>query len=159
MKNKIILQETPNSVWSDLLCKISARISASGSCRTTCARSLYADFLSKISFLMQDLCIRISCAKCPCQDLCIRMSAGPGRRSSLRIQKRNFTRSPRDGHALGNQNTQLYQHFARWTRTISAKGCTSKSENTTLPAFRAIDTKPADQSACPNRTRPLLPLP
>ena len=49
------------------------RISASGSCIATCARSLYADLLCKISLsgclqqdpvgpLAQDLCMRISCA-------------------------------------------------------------------------------------------------
>ena len=51
------------------------RISASGSCMTTCARSLYADLFCKISLsgclhqdpvglLVQNLCMRISCARC-----------------------------------------------------------------------------------------------
>ena len=89
------------------------------------------------------------------------------------INNHNFTSISRDGHArspqrvaLRNQKSQLYQHFARWTRTIpaegctskpknatllylhfvpttrtiSAEGCTSKSKNATLPAFHALDT-------------------
>ena len=62
------------------------------------------------------------------------------------IRNRNFTSISRDGHArspqrvaLWNQKAQLYMHSVRWTRTIPAEGCTSsKSENTTLRAFRAI---------------------
>ena len=81
------------------------------------------------------------------QDLSFRISAGPLAEDSL-----VYTHTP------------LYQHSARWTRTISAKGrtwkseiatllsfarwahtistesCTSKSEIATLPAFRAMDT-------------------
>ena len=63
---------------------VSARISASGSCRTSCARSLYEDLLSRISLscclhqdpvgpLAQDLCLRISCARSLCHDVCIRI--------------------------------------------------------------------------------------
>ena len=119
------------SVYEDLLCKMSGsrspqqdpvgllaqdlcmriscaylcvKISASGSCMTTYARSLYADLLCKISLsgclpqggvgpLVQDLCTRISSARSFFQDLCI----------------------------------SILRH------TISAKGCTSKSENATLP--------------------------
>ena len=62
----------------------SVRMSASRPGRTTCARSLYVDLLSKISLagslhqdpvgpLAQDLCMRISCARSLCQDLCIRV--------------------------------------------------------------------------------------
>ena len=58
---------------------LSVRMSAPGFCRTACARSLYADLLSKISLsgslhldpvipLVQDLCMRISCAY-----LCVRI--------------------------------------------------------------------------------------
>ena len=130
---------------------LSVMMSAAGSCRTTCARSLHQDLLCKISLsgsLHQDLC-RTTC-----------------RRPPSRLHKRNFTNIPCDGHApspqrvaLRSQKSQLYQHFARWThtmsadqksqlyqhfaqcaRTISAEGCTSKSEIATLPAFRAIDT-------------------
>ena len=35
---------------------------------------------------------------------------------------------------------RLYQHFVRWTRTISADGCTSKPKKAISPAFRALDT-------------------
>ena len=119
------------------------RTSASGSCMTTCARSLYADLLCKISLsgclhqdpvgpLAQDLCTRISCARSLFQDLC-RTTC---RRPPSRLHKRNFTSIPCDGHTpspqraiLGNQNSQLYQHFVPWTHTISAEGCTSKSKN------------------------------
>ena len=69
------------------------------------------------------------------------------RRLHFEIRNRNFTSISRDGHtrspqkvALRNQKSQLYQHFARWTHTISAEGCTSQSEIATLPAFRAMDT-------------------
>ena len=69
------------------------------------------------------------------------------RGSHLEIRNRNFTSISSDGHAgspqrvaLRNQKSQLYQHFARWTRTISAEGHTWKSEIATLPAFRAMDT-------------------
>ena len=86
------------------------------------------------------------------------------RRLHFEIRNRNFTIILRDGYtrslqrfALRNQKSQLYRHSARWThtplrnrnftcipametRTISAGGCTSKSETATLPAFRAIDT-------------------
>ena len=55
-------------------------ISVSGASRATCARSLYENFLRKVSVsrspqqdpvgaLVQDRCIRISCARCLCQDL------------------------------------------------------------------------------------------
>ena len=121
-----------SSLYADLLRKLSLRMSAAGSCRTTCARALHQDLLCKISLsgsLHQDLC-RTTCRRLP-----------------SRLHKRNFISIPRDGHApspqrvtLGNQKSQLYQHFARWTRTISAEGCTSKSEIATLPAFRAMDT-------------------
>ena len=54
--------------------------SASGSCMTTCARFLYAYLLCKISLpgclqqhplgpLVQDRCMRISCARFLCEDL------------------------------------------------------------------------------------------
>ena len=70
------------------------------------------------------------------------------RGSHLEVRNRNFTTSiSRDAHrrspqrvALRNQKSQLYLHSVRWTRTISAEGYTSKSEDTTLPAFRAINT-------------------
>ena len=64
------------------------------------------------------------------------------------IRKPNCTSIPRNGSArsprgvvLGNLKKQLYQHAALWARTISAEGCASKSENATLPAFRALDTR------------------
>ena len=121
------------SVCGSLVQGLSVRMSAAGSCRTTCARSLHQDLLCKISqtgSLRQDLC----------RTIC--------RRPSPRLHKRNFTSIPRDGHApslqsitLGNQKSQLYQHFARWTHTISAEGCTSTSEIATLPAFCTMDTR------------------
>ena len=59
---------------------VCVRISASGACRATCARSLYEVLLCKISVsrfpqqdsvgaVVQDRYMRISCAKCLCQDL------------------------------------------------------------------------------------------
>ena len=63
------------------------------------------------------------------------------------FRNRNFTSISRDGYArspqrvaLRNQKSQFYSYFVRWTRTISAEGCTSKSKIASLPAFRAIDT-------------------
>ena len=113
---------------------ISVMMSASGSCRTTCARSLYADLLCKISLsgcLQQD---PVGPLVPPVQDLSFRI-----RRLPSRLHKRNFTSVPSPQRVtLGNQKLQLYQHFARWMHTISAEGCTSKSEITTLPAFRAL---------------------
>ena len=61
------------------------RISASAASRATCARSLYAGLLSKISLsgslsqdpvvgpLVQDIGRRISCARCLCRDLLSRI--------------------------------------------------------------------------------------
>ena len=70
------------------------------------------------------------------------------RRMRFEIRNRNFTSIARDGHAWSpqkvarrNQKSQLYQHFAHSTRTISAESCTSKSEIATLPAFGALDTQ------------------
>ena len=60
---------------------VCVKISSAGSCRATCATSLYADLLCEISLsvgqLMQDLCNRISCARSLFQDVCIRIFAGP----------------------------------------------------------------------------------
>ena len=102
-------------------------MSASGSCRTTCARSLYEDLLCKISL-----------SGCLHQD-----SVGP--RTSYR--NRNFTSISRDGHALSpqrvalrNRKSQFHLHSAHLTRTISAEGCTSKPKKAISPAFRALDT-------------------
>ena len=63
---------------------LSFMMSSSGSCRTSCARSLSADLLSKTSLsgclhqdpvgpLVQGLCLRISCPRSLCQDVCIRI--------------------------------------------------------------------------------------
>ena len=148
--------------------------------RTTCARSLYADLL-RIS-LCQDLCIRILydhlCKISVCgslahislsgslqqdpvgarslhQDLLCEISLSGSLQTACRrppfqiTQTQLYQHSARwkrtisaEGHTvtLGNQKSQLYQHFTRWTNTISAEGCTSKSEITTLPSFCAMDT-------------------
>ena len=63
-----------------LLQDVFVRISASAASRATCARSVYENFLCKMSVsaspqqdpvgaLAQDQCMRISCARCLCQDL------------------------------------------------------------------------------------------
>ena len=105
-------------------------MSASGSCRTSCARSLYVDLLCKISLsgslhqdpvgpLVQDLCMKSEIATLPAframdtHDL--------RRRLHFEIRNRNFI-------------------SARSTGTISAEGCTSKPKNAISPAFRALDT-------------------
>ena len=68
-----------------LLQGVFVRISASAASRATCARSLYAGLLSKIALsgslrqdpvvgpLVQDHCMRISCARSLCHDVCIRI--------------------------------------------------------------------------------------
>ena len=126
---------------------LSGMMSASGSSRTSCARSLYEDLLCKISL-----------SGCLHQD-----SVGPRARSLYEIRNRNFTSISRDGHArspqrvalrnpksqfhlhsahltLRNPKLQFHLHSAHSTRTISAEGCTSKSKNAISPAFRALDT-------------------
>ena len=67
-----------------LLQGVFVRISASAASRATCARSLYAGLLSKIALsgslrqdpvvgpLVQDHCMRISCARCLSRDVCMR---------------------------------------------------------------------------------------
>ena len=102
-------------------------MSAAGSCRTTCARSLHQDLLQcKFSF---------------------RISAGPLVEDSL-LDYTNATLPaframdthdlPRGLHfEIRNRN---FTSISRWARTISAEGCTSKPKNATLPAFRANDT-------------------
>ena len=67
-----------------LLQGVFVRISASAASRATCARSLYAGLLSKIDLsgslgqdpvvgpLVQDDCMRISCARCLSRDVCMR---------------------------------------------------------------------------------------
>ena len=110
---------------------LSGMMSASGSSRTSCARSLYEDLLCKISL-----------SGCLHQD-----SVGPRARSLYEIRNRNFTSISRDGHArspqrvaLRNPKSQFHLHSAHLTRTISAEGCTSKSKNAISPAFCALDT-------------------
>ena len=71
LSKRLLVQDLCGSLVQDL----SVMMSASGSYRTTCARSLSAEFLCKISLsgclhqdpvgpLVQDLCIRISSARC-----------------------------------------------------------------------------------------------
>ena len=124
-----------------------------------------------VGALVQDHCMRISCARWLCQDLSpgscrticrrspstlynfttiphsVRLTHALGRGFHFEIRKRNLTCIPRTRRtrspqrvARRNQTTQLYLHSAHSTRTISAKGCTWKSENATLPAFCAMDT-------------------
>ena len=69
---RLLVQDLCMRISSAHLC---VKTSESGSCMTTCARSLYADLLRKISvsgslrqgpvgLLVQDLCMRVSCARC-----------------------------------------------------------------------------------------------
>ena len=133
---------------------LSVRMSASGSCRTSCAQSLSADLLCKVSGclhqdslgpLVQDLCMKSEIATSPA----FRALDTHDLRRGLHFetQKRNFTCIPRTRHArspqrvaLRNQKTQFHLHSAHSTRTISAEGCTSKSKTAISPAFRALDT-------------------
>ena len=132
-------------------------MSASGSCRTSCARSLYVDLLCKISLsgslhqdpvvgpLVQDLCMKSEIATLPA--FCAMDTLDLRRGLHFAIRNRNFTCIPRTRHArspqrvaLRNPKSQFHLHSAHSTRTISAEGCTSKSKNAISPAFRALDT-------------------
>ena len=77
-----LVQDLCMRIVQELFCRISAPRSCSG---TTCTRSLYADLLRKIfavGALVQDRCMRISCARCLCQDLFRRTTCA---RSLMRI--------------------------------------------------------------------------
>ena len=60
-------------------------------------------------------------------------------KSEIATWKR-WTRAPQRV-ALRNQKPKLYQHAAHSKRTISAEGCTSKSQNATLRAFCMRDRR------------------
>ena len=132
-------------------------MSASGSCRTSCARSLYVDLLCKISLsgslhqdrvvgpLVQDLCMKSEIATLPAFRAMDTLDLRRGLHFAIRNRK--FTCIPRTRHArspqrvaLRNPKLQFHLHSAHSTRTISAEGCTSKSKNAISPAFRALDT-------------------
>ena len=136
---------------------LSVRMFASGSCRTSCARSLYEDLLCKISLsgslhqdpvagpLVQDLCMKSEIATLPA----FRATDTHDLRRGLHFEIRNlnFTCVPRFRHArspqrvaLRNPKSQFHLHSAHSTRTISAEGCTWKPKNAISPAFRALDT-------------------
>ena len=112
---------------------LSVRMSASGSCRShLCKISVCGSLVQDLSVMMSasGSCSRTSCA-----------------RSLYEIRNRSFSSISRDGHArspqriaLRNPKSQFHLHSAHSTRTISAEGCTSKSEIAILPAFRALDT-------------------
>ena len=118
--------------------------------RISCARSLFHDVCIRI---LWDLLCKISVCGSLVQDLSVRISASGScsrtscARSLYEIRNRNFTSISRDGHArspqrvaLRNPKSQFHLHSAHSTRTISAEGCTSKSEIAISPAFRALDT-------------------
>ena len=126
------------NVCGSLVQDLSVRISASGSCRTSCARSLYEDLLSKIALsrclhqdlvgpLVQDLCMKSEIATLPAFRA---MDTHDLRRGPhFEIRNRNFTCIPRTRHArspqrvaLRKQKTQFHLHSAHSTRTISAEG-------------------------------------
>ena len=129
----LLVQDLCMRLSSAYLC---VRISASGSCMTTCERYLYADLLCKISLsgclqlgpLVQDFCTRISCARSLCQDLCVMTSAGPLVEDPLpacanATSPAFFAMDTHDfRRELKSENATLYPHFARRTPTISAKG-------------------------------------
>ena len=137
------------------------KISSAGSCRSRCARSVYEDLLCKVvvspeqdpvGLLVQNLCMRISraylCVRISCirilyahlckisvcgslvQDLSVRMSATRSCRTTDRLRKISFKNSTASSISRDEP-----------THTIPAKSCTSKSENATLPAFCAMDTR------------------
>ena len=134
---------------------LSVMISASESSRTSCARSLYEDLLSKISLsgclhqdpvgpLVPDICMKSEIAILPAFRV---MDTHDLRRGlHFEIRNRNFTCIPRTRRprspqrvALRNPKSQFHLHSAHSTPTISADGCTSKSKKTISPAFRALD--------------------
>ena len=94
---------------------------------------------------MQDLCMKSEIATSPAFRA---LDAHDLRRGlHFAIRNRNFTCIPRTRHArspqkvaLRNPKSQFHLHSAHSTRTISAEGSTSNSENAISPAFRALDT-------------------
>ena len=143
------------------------KISSAESCRSTCARSVYEDLVQDVCVKISSDYLRKICASgLLVQDLSLRMSAAGICRTTCAKSLHQCSSNPAGPlveDTLINANTtlpaframnthdlrrrmrfeirnQLYQHFARWTRVISAEGCTSKSEIATLPAFRAMDT-------------------
>ena len=121
------------SVCGSLVQDLSVMMSASGSCRTSCTRSLYEDLLCKVSVSRSpqlDYLCRISVCGSLVQDLSGMMSASGSSRISC---------------ARSLHGDLLYK--------ISLSGCLHqdsvgplaqdlcmKSEIATLPAFRAMDT-------------------
>ena len=119
----LLVQDLCMRVSCAYLC---VRISPSGSCVATCARSFYADYLCKISLsgsLHQDLCRTTGGTHTTLSAFRAMETHHLRRGSHWESRNRNFTSFSRDGHAR-----------------ISAEGCTSKSKIATLPAFRAMDT-------------------
>ena len=133
---------------------LSVWMPASGSCRTTCARSLYADLLCEICLsgclhqdpvgqFVQDLCMRIFV-----QDLFFRISA-PRSCSRTTCARSLYADLLRKISLSGCRQQDPVGPLAQDPCTrIScaldahdlAEGCASKSESATLPAFCAIDT-------------------
>ena len=118
---------------------LSVRISASGSCGTTRARSLYSDFLRKIPILMQDLCVRISAAG-SCRHLCkIIVSGSLVQNVRVRNSASESCIGPLVGDPLPDYKSATYLAFLAMDAHDLRKGCAWKSENATLPAFHSMD--------------------
>ena len=100
------------SVCGSLVQDLSVMMSASGSYRTSCARS--HDLRKGLHFEIRN-------------------------RNFTCIPRTRHARSPQRV-ALRSPKKQFHLHSAHSTRTISAEGCTSKPKKAISPAFRALDT-------------------
>ena len=117
------------SVRGSLVQNLSDWMSASWSCRTTCARSLFADLLSKISLISGSLhqyfarwTCTLSAEGCKWES---EYATLPACRTTRTVSAKGCT-------SKSKKHNFKYQHFARWPRAISADGCASKSEITQL---------------------------
>ena len=95
------------AIWGTLVQDVCVKISSAGSCRGTCARSVHANLLCKMFAprspqqdpagpFLQNLCVRVSCARC-----CVKISsAGSSRATCARslyadlLCKMSVSRSP-----------------------------------------------------------------
>ena len=108
---------------------LSAKMSASGSCRTSCARSLYEIRNRNFTSISHD-----GHARSP-QRVALRNP-----KSQFHLHSAHSTRTISAEGCTSKPKTQFHLHSAHSTRTISTEGCTSKSKNGISPAFRALDT-------------------
>ena len=136
------------SVCGSLVQYLCLRISASGSFRTTCARSLQShwckNFIAgslqqdRVGPLAQDLCIRISCARSPCQDLRIRILYIRLLDNPLPDYKSVICHCPSNARSTQSENATLPVPCAMDTRDLRRGLCLEirKRNFTSIPCDR-----------------------